>query len=62
MIFQTIGPRLRKEYSPLNTDLTLGLTNVDPDRVDIFRTSPNISFMKGGDRPFATLYISVAKQ
>ena len=53
IVFHTIGPNDRKEFSPLYTLLTLGLTNFSPILVaGLSLLWSNISIMNGGDKLF----------
>ena len=61
ILFQTMGPKLLREHSPFFTELTLGLENFTPILVFIPVSSIlNISFIKGGEKSFFALYISIA--
>ena len=61
--FHTIGPKIRREFSPL-TVLTLDLLNVFLLRVDgpvaVFNWKKTLK--KGGHKSFFTLYISIATE
>ena len=59
MVFHTMGPKLLKDLSPHLVELTLGLKKDVPDLVSLV-ISEKISFIKGGDKSFLTLYISIA--
>ena len=51
IVFHTMGPKDRKEFSPLYTLLTLGLTNLSPNLVTrslLLRS--NMSFIRGRQR------------
>ena len=59
IVFQTIGPKLLNDLSPLLTVFTFGRKNDVPDLVSL-PISQKISLIKGGESSCFTLYISIA--
>ena len=62
MIFQTMGPKLRKDRSPFLTESTCGRTKLSPDLVPILLPLwIKSSFINGGDKSCLTLPNSCLK-